>query len=163
MDEELIQQIVSFLSKYYGWELIIIGLTIALTMLVKIPIRKAADKYAQKNNIDKSVITWVIGVFPFVFSFILVFLLYFYRAGWNLDAISWKMVVVEASTLGGAAIGVYEFIKKLIKGITAKNKTQTIAVEGNTTVVTTTIKEMNNDGSVDNTTPSYVQNRHKKK
>ena len=42
MDEQTIQQIVSFLSKYYGWELIIIGITIGLTFLVKIPIRKAA-------------------------------------------------------------------------------------------------------------------------
>lgn len=162
MDEQTIQQIVSFLSKYYGWELIIIGITIGLTFLVKIPIRKAADKYAEKYNVDKSVITWVIGVLPFVFAFLCLVPLYLYRVDWKFDSISWKGVVTETATLGAAAMGVYEFVKKFIQGIKAKKNTQVISKEGDVVTVTTQPRVVSNPKE-DATKPSYLKDTHKRK
>ncbi len=122
MDEKLIQEIVSFLSKWYIWELVIIVLAILLTLAVKIPIKNAAIKWQEKYGIDKSKITWINGIFPYVFVFIMVFILYWYKSGWNMelkDPEFWKSVGTRTGILGSGAIGLYELIKKVKSAIIA--------------------------------------------
>lgn len=116
MDPNVIQEIMSFLSKWYIWELIIMIVAILLTLVAKIPIKKAAVRWQEKYGIDKSKITWVNAIFPYIFIFIMVFVLFWYKAGWNLelkDPDFWKNVGTRTGILGSGAIGLYELIKKL--------------------------------------------------
>ena len=61
------EEIIAFLSQWYIWELIIIVLAIILTLIVKIPIKGFAVKWEEQYGIDKSKITWVNAIFPYVF------------------------------------------------------------------------------------------------
>ncbi len=125
MDPSIIQEIVQFLSKWYIWELIIIVAAILLTLVVKIPIKNAAIKWEEKYGIDKSKITWINAVFPYIFVFIFVFILYWYKANWSLtlkDPDWWKAVGLRTATLGSGAIGLYELIKKVKQAIIAAHQ-----------------------------------------
>lgn len=125
MDPNIIQEIVQFLSKWYIWELIIIVAAILLTLIVKIPIKRAAIKWEEKYGIDKSKITWINAIFPYIFVFIFVFILYWYKANWSLtlkDPDWWKAIGIRTATLGSGAIGLYELIKKVKQAIIAANQ-----------------------------------------
>lgn len=116
MDPNIIQEIMSFLSKWYIWELIIMVIAILLTLVFKIPIKKRAEKWQAKYKIDKSKITWINAIFPYIFVAIMVFILYWYKSGWNMnlkDPEFWKNIGTRTGILGSGAIGLYELIKKL--------------------------------------------------
>ena len=122
MEPNVIQEIMQFLSKWYIWELLIIVAAILLTLVVKIPIKRAAVKWEEKYGIDKSKITWINAVFPYIFVFIFVFILYWYKANWSLtlkDPDWWKAIGIRTATLGSGAIGLYELIKKVKQAIIA--------------------------------------------
>lgn len=132
MDPNIIQEIMSFLSKWYIWELIIMVLAILLTLIVKIPIKKAAIKWQEKYGIDKSKITWINGIFPYIFVFIMVFILFWYKSGWDMelkDPGFWKNVGTRTGILGSGAIGLYELIKKLKEAIVATHQANAKAKE----------------------------------
>lgn len=125
MDPNIIQEFVQFLSKWYIWELIIIVAAILLTLVVKIPIKRAAVKWEEKYGIDKSKITWINAIFPYIFVFIFVFILYWYKANWSLtlkDPEWWKAIGIRTATLGSGAIGLYELIKKVKQAIIAAHQ-----------------------------------------
>ena len=125
MDPNIIQEFVQFLSKWYIWELIIIVAAILLTLVVKIPIKRAAVKWEEKYGIDKSKITWINAIFPYIFVFIFVFILYWYKANWSLtlkDPEWWKAIGIRTATLGSGAIGLYELIKKVKQAIVAAHQ-----------------------------------------
>lgn len=118
MDEEIIYYIVDFLSKFYIWEIIIIVLAIALTGIFKLPIKKRALKLQEKYGVDKSMITWITALIPYVLCLSMVFVLYWYKAGFiaELETLDYAGIVTEGLLLGSGAIGLYEAIKKFIKG-----------------------------------------------
>ena len=125
MDPNIIQEIMSFLSKWYIWELIIMIIAILLTLLAKIPIKKYAEKWQEKYQIDKSKITWINAIFPYVFVAIMVFILYWYKSGWDMnlkDPGFWKNIGSRTGILGSGAIGFYELIKKLKQAIVATHE-----------------------------------------
>lgn len=116
MDPNIIQEIMNFLSKWYIWEILIMIFAILLTMLIKIPIKRAAVKWQEKYGIDKSKITWINGMFPYILVFIMIFVLFWYQTGWDMelkDPEFWKNVGTRTAILGSGAIGLYELIKKL--------------------------------------------------
>lgn len=133
MDSNMIKEIVDFLSMWYIWEIIIIVLAILITLLVKIPIKRAAIKWQEEYGIDKSKITWINGIFPYIFVFIMVFVLFWYKSGWDMelkDPQFWKDVGSRTAILGSGAIGLYELIKKLKQAIIAtKNVNKQAKVE----------------------------------
>ena len=119
MDEQTIQYITDFLSKFYIWEIIIIILAIVLTAIFKLPIKKRALKLQKELGVDKSAITWITALIPYVLCLLMVFALFWYRAGWGFEALSsldYAGMVTEGVLLGSGAIGLYEAVKKLIKG-----------------------------------------------
>lgn len=120
MDENILNQISDFLSKWGFWQLIAIVLIVILTLVIKIPIKKAAEKYQAKTGIDKSVITWTISVIPFALAFVAALVLDLWGRAWDVNAIEWPTVVKQASVLGGASIGVFEAFKKWAEALTAK-------------------------------------------
>ena len=125
MDPNIIQEIVNFLSKWYIWEILIMVLAILFTMFIKIPIKKAAVKWQEKYGIDKSKITWINGMFPYILVFIMVFVLFWYKTGWNMelkDPEFWKDVGTRTAILGSGAIGLYELIKKLKQAVIATHQ-----------------------------------------
>ena len=119
---EIIEEIIQFMSNWHIWEIIVIVASILLTMLVKLPIKKAAVKWEEKYGIDKSKITWINAMFPYVFSFIAVFVLYWYETGFNMelkDPEWWKEIAMKTAALGSGAIGLYELVKKIKQAILA--------------------------------------------
>ena len=117
MDEELLKYIVDFLSKFYIWEIIIILLAILLTAFIKIPIKRKAIKLEKELGVDKSVLTWVSALIPYSLCLIMVFVLFWYREKWCDPAIlDYAGIVTEGLLLGSGAIGLYEAVKKIVKG-----------------------------------------------
>lgn len=118
MDQEVIQVIADFLSKFYIWEAIIIVVAIALTGLLKLPIKKQALKLQEKYGVDKSMLTWVTALIPYALCFIMVFVLYWYKSGFTgqLELLDYQAIVSEGIILGSGSIGLYEAVKKIIKG-----------------------------------------------
>ena len=128
MDENIISQISGFLSEWGFWQLIAIALITLLTLVLKIPIKRAAEKYQAKKKIDKSVITWTISLIPFVLAFAAALVLDLWERSWNVNTIEWPSVVKQASVLGGASIGIFEAIKKWAQASTAKKTAKKVAV-----------------------------------
>lgn len=120
MDENIIQAISSFLSKWGFWQLVAIVSIVVLTLIVKIPIKKGAEKYQAKTGVDKSAITWVITLIPFVFAFVAALLLDLLTKSWDVDLIDWAEVVKQCSVLGTASIGLFEAVKKYGEAFAAK-------------------------------------------
>ena len=116
MNPEDLQLIINMLSKYYVWEILIIGVAIGLTMILKLPIKKKAVKLQEKYGVDKSMLTWITALIPYVLCLTMVFVLFWYRAGWTMETLNWQAIVTEGMLLGSGAIGLYEAIKKIIKG-----------------------------------------------
>ena len=132
MDPNIIQEIVNFLSKWYIWEILIMVLAILFTMFIKIPIKKAAVKWQEKYGIDKSKITWINGMFPYILVFIMVFVLFWYKTGWNMelkDPEFWKNVGTRTAILGSGAIGLYELIKKIKQAVIASKQASELKKE----------------------------------
>ena len=129
MNPEEIQALINILSKFYIWELLIIGLAILLTAVIKIPIKRKAVSLQEKYGVDKSMLTWITALIPYVLCLIMVFVLYWYRAGFpaKLDSLDYAAIFTEMGILGSGAIGIYEAVKKIIKGskaIAEKKKLQ---------------------------------------
>lgn len=118
MDQEMIQYISEFLSKFYIWEILIIILVILLTTFIKIPIKKKALKLQEKYGVDKAMLTWVTALIPYVLCLSMVFVLFWYKSGWSeyLDQLDYSGIISEGLVLGSGAIGLYEAVKKIIKG-----------------------------------------------
>ena len=112
------QEIAAFLSKFYIWEILIMLLAIGLTFIFKIPIKKKAYKLQEKYGVDKSMLTWITAIIPYVLCLIMVFFLYWYRAGFSekLDSLEYTSIITEGILLGSGAIGLYEAVKKIVKG-----------------------------------------------
>lgn len=121
MNPEELKSIIDFLSKFYIWEIIIIGVAIGLTMIFKLPIKKHAYKLQTKYGVDKSMLTWITALIPYVLCFIMIFVLYWYRSGFTdkFDSLEWAAIMTETGLLGSGAVGLYEAIKKFIKGAKA--------------------------------------------
>ena len=132
MNPEEIEIILKILSKFYIWEILIIGITIGLTMILKLPIKKHAVKLQEKYGVDKSMLTWVTALIPYALCFIMVFLLYWYRSEFApaLDSLEWTAIMTETGLLGSGAIGLYEAIKKLVKGAKAIHEKKELEKKG---------------------------------
>lgn len=129
MNPEEIKALIDMLSKFYIWEILIIGIAILLTAFIKMPIKKKAVALQEKYGVDKSMLTWITAFIPYVLCLIMVFVLYWYRAGFpaKLDSLDYAAIFGEMGILGSGAIGIYEAIKKIIKGskaISEKKKQQ---------------------------------------
>lgn len=125
MEPSIWQEMLEFLSKWYLWEILFMLGAILLTLIVKIPIKRAAIKMEEKYGIDKSKITWINGIFPYIFVFIAVFLLFWSKLNWTLDLKDpqfWKDVGTRTGVLGSGAIGLYELIKKIKQAIIAQKE-----------------------------------------
>lgn len=120
MNEEVLNRISDFLSKWGLWQVLIIIAITLVTLLAKIPIKKAAESYEAKTGTDKSVITWTISVIPFVLGFVAALLLDLGGKGWSAELVAWEDVVKQASVLGTASIGVFEAVKKWGEAASAK-------------------------------------------
>ena len=132
MEPTLWQEIMEFLSKWYLWEILIMLGAILLTLIVKIPIKRAAIKMEEKYKIDKSKITWINGMFPYIFVFIAVFLLFWSKLNWTLelrDPQFWKDVGTRTGVLGSGAIGLYELIKKIKQAVIASKQASVLKKE----------------------------------
>lgn len=118
MDQEIIEVITEFLSKFYIWEIIIILLAIALTGILKLPIKKHALKLQEKYGVDKSMLTWISALIPYTLCLLMVFFLFWYKSGFvsNLELLDYQGIITEGILLGSGAIGLYEAVKKIIKG-----------------------------------------------
>ena len=127
MNFEELQPIIDMLSKYYVWEILIIGIAIGLTMILKLPIKKKAIKLQEKYKIDKSMLTWITALIPYVLCLIMVFVLFWYKSEWNVETLDWQAIVREGFVLGSGAIGLYEAIKKIIKGSIAIHQKKQLA------------------------------------
>ena len=119
--------IIEFCSKFYIWELVIILVAIGLTQLLKMPIKNCALKYQEKYKIDKSIITQLTIIIPYVLCAIMTFFLFWYKSGWSIYTIEWKAMAAEIGILGSGSIGLYELVKKIIQGSKAIQEKKELA------------------------------------
>ena len=127
MTIEELQPVIDLFSKYYVWEILIIGIAIGLTMILKLPIKKKAVKLQEKYGVDKSMLTWITALIPYILCLIMVFVLFWYRSGWTMETLNWQAIATEGVLLGSGAIGLYEAIKKIIKGSIAIHQKKQLA------------------------------------
>lgn len=117
-------QFVNFLQEWGIFGLVILVASYGITALVKIPLKKVAEKYALKNGVDKSVITLWFALIPIVIAFIGSIFHQWGKAGWG-SAIaspefSWTDVMVETFAIGMTAIAIYEIYGNVKKAFTSK-------------------------------------------
>lgn len=119
MGQSILDWFVAFFTTY-GYRGVLILLVIGLTELLKWPIKKAAERYAEKTGYDKSIVTWVIAIIPFILTFVWVLLIELYVLSWNIDAVAWKEVAENTAAYGGAAVATFEIFKKIMQAFRAK-------------------------------------------
>lgn len=121
MNEETINQIIDFLSQWGFWQVAVIASIVLLTTIIKIPLYIAGEKYEKKTGVDKSRITWIISLIPFILGFVGALILHLWPEHWDVNTVEWSSIVKQAGVLGTASMGSYEFVKKLGMGWSAKS------------------------------------------
>ncbi len=100
-----------FLINYGIGGLIIIVFAFGLTQLIKIPIKKKAEAWAEKNGVDKSVITKWLFILPFVLAFIGSIINVWALGGWGRYILSpkfdWTTVITETLACSGLAGSIF--------------------------------------------------------
>lgn len=100
-----------FLTNYGIGGLIIIVFAFGLTQLIKIPIKKKAEAWAEKNGVDKSAITKWLFILPFVLAFIGSIINVWALGGWGRYILSpkfdWTTVITETLACSGLAGSIF--------------------------------------------------------
>ena len=127
---------VKFLTDYGIGGLLIIFVSFALTQLVKIPLKKWAEKYAATNGVDKAVITKWFFVIPLALAFVGSILNQWAVGGWGdylfSDTFGWTAVIAETVACAGVTGSVYGIIEGFVKASTSKSLAK--MTDGNTKV-----------------------------
>ena len=115
---------VNFLTKYGIGGLIIVALAFILTQLIKIPLKKYAEKYAEKNGVDKAVLTKWYFIIPLVLAFIGSIINQWAIGGWGSyicsDTFNWTAVLAETVACAGVTGSVYGIVESFTKASTSK-------------------------------------------
>ena len=100
-----------FLTDYGIGGLLIIVIAFGLTQIIKAPIKKKAEAWANKNGVDKSVITKWLFVLPFVLAFIGSIINVWALGGWGRYVLSpefdWTAVITETLACSGLAGSIF--------------------------------------------------------
>ena len=122
MDQNTAEQIAQFFDKWGLAQALAIILIMTITWFVKLPIYHAGQKYAEKYGVDKSAVTWCIGLIPFVLGFVAALVIALWGNGWDAKTLEWSGIVKQSGTLAAGAMGAYEFVKVLFKGAQASKE-----------------------------------------
>lgn len=113
-----------FLTNYGIGGLIIIAVAFGLTQLIKVPIKKKAEAWAEKNGVDKSVITKWLFILPFVLAFIGSIINVWALGGWGRYVLSpefdWTAVITETLACSGLAGSIFGIASDFQKASTSK-------------------------------------------
>lgn len=118
--ETIIESISQVFTSYGMITGLIIFGTIISVNLVKAPIKRAAEKYAQKNGLDKAVITQYLVFLPIIFSFIFTLLSSLINVKFQFASIDWSILLSQVTVNSTASIAVYESIKKAMDAYVSK-------------------------------------------
>lgn len=113
-----------FLTDYGIGGLLIIVIAFGLTQIIKAPIKKKAEAWANKNGVDKSVITKWLFVLPFVLAFIGSIINVWALGGWGRYILSpkfdWTAVIAETLACSGLAGSIFGIATDFQKASTSK-------------------------------------------
>lgn len=113
-----------FLTDYGIGGLLIIVIAFGLTQIIKAPIKKKAEAWANKNGVDKSVITKWLFVLPFVLAFIGSIINVWALGGWGRYVLSpefdWTAVITETLVCSGLAGSIFGIATDFQKASTSK-------------------------------------------
>lgn len=113
-----------FLTDYGIGGLLIIVIAFGLTQIIKAPIKKKAEAWANKNGVDKSVITKWLFVLPFVLAFIGSIINVWALGGWGRYVLSpefdWTAVITETLSCSGLAGSIFGIATDFQKASTSK-------------------------------------------
>lgn len=113
-----------FLTDYGIGGLLIIVIAFGLTQIIKAPIKKKAEAWANKNGVDKSVITKWLFVLPFVLAFIGSIINVWALGGWGRYVLSpefdWTTVITETLACSGLAGSIFGIATDFQKASTSK-------------------------------------------
>lgn len=127
---------VKFLTEYGIGGLVIIIASFGLTQLVKIPLKKWAEKYATKNGVDKAVVTKWFFAIPLVLAFIGSIINQWAVGGWGdyllSDSFEWTAVIAETIACAGVTGSAYGIVEGFVKASTSKQLAK--ITDGNTKV-----------------------------
>ena len=112
-------QFVTFLTRYGIGGVVIVFLAFVVTQLVKIPIKRWGEDYAEKRGVDKAVVTRWLFAIPLALAFVGSVLNQWAIGGWGAYVCSpdfdWTAVVVETvacASVSGSLYGVIETFSK---------------------------------------------------
>jgi flagellar biosynthesis GTPase FlhF len=105
-----------FLKAYGIWGILIVAIAFGLTEIIKIPVKKQAEKWAEKNGVDKIVITKWLFVVPLVLAFVGSILNVWANSGWGkaiLDSANfdWGRVVIETTACASVSSSIYTILE----------------------------------------------------
>lgn len=119
--EEVAKFLEEVMRSFGFWGVINVLIISIIAQLVKIPLKKYAEKWSHQNKTEKSVITKYFAFLPYVFSLIATFIFYSWKElGWDMESFSWTTYLSEVVTFGSLAVALYEIISLVKKSIVAK-------------------------------------------
>lgn len=121
--EEVAKLLQSVVQSYGFWGAVAVIVIMIVTQLVKWPLKKKAEEWAEKANIDKKAVTvWFVFI-PVLVSLIVTFVFYSWRGvGWDYSQFSWASYFSQASVLSSVSVALYEAIDACVKAKLAKEK-----------------------------------------
>ncbi len=119
----------SFLKSYGFYGLLVVVVAFAGTALIKLPIKKWAEKWATKNGLDKSVVTKWISAIPLAISFIGARLVEWGNEGWGnaitLPTFDWTRTCVFALACWTASVSAFNIIGDFRNASLSKERKKT--------------------------------------
>ena len=117
-------QFVTFLTRYGIGGVVIVFLAFVVTQLVKIPIKRWGEDYAEKRGVDKAVVTRWIFAIPLALAFVGSVLNQWAIGGWGAYICSpdfdWTAVVVETLACASAAGSLYSVVETFSRAKTSQ-------------------------------------------
>ncbi len=96
-------------------------LILAISQIIKIPLKNKADEWSSATGIDKKVITCWFVFIPIIISLIVTFIFYSWRIiNWNYEKFSWGGYISQAGVFSAISTTLYEAIDAFIKAKLAK-------------------------------------------
>lgn len=120
--ESIINLIKSLFGTYGVKVATIVLLTILFVNLIKKPIVLAAEKYATKNNCDKSIITRYLCFLPFVIAFLISLIWELILTNFDFSIIDYELLFTNVLLYGSLSIATFETLKLQFEAYATKKE-----------------------------------------
>ena len=117
--EKIIQSVRDLFTSYGFHAATVVLVTIAVVNIIKKPIVKKAEDFAEKTGIDKSIITKNVTIIPVAVAFLIELITALIAARFDFRAVDYGSVTSASVLYGALAIATYESVKKQLRAYAA--------------------------------------------